>query len=111
MAADNRRSVGYHGQAANGTRSGLWRKAAPEAEAAKDIGRAKAVAASTAEGNQILLHRQASAPCRQSIHGDPFLDLFQSRAFCRVPGRFLKRKEVSSGISILKFAIEKEKCK
>ena len=94
MAADNRRSACYHGQAANGTRSGLWRKAAPEAEAAKDIGRAKAVAASTAEGNQILLHRQASAPCRQSIHGDPFLDLFKYCVFCRAPVRFLKRKGV-----------------
>ena len=71
-----------------------------DATAAKDSGRAKlaakAVASWTAERNQRLLHHQASAQFRQSIHGDPFLDLFESRVFCRAPGRFLKRKGVSS---------------
>ena len=65
-----------------------------DAEAAKDSGLAKTVTASTAEENQRLLHRQASAPYQQSIHGDPFLDLFKYCVFCRAPVRFLKRKGV-----------------
>jgi hypothetical protein len=63
-----------------GVADGQPTNGAEEREEAKDFPRAKAVAASTAEGNRRVSRCRASAPCRQSIHGDPKLDLVESPA-------------------------------